>query len=421
MIPVLFSYETSVADSFATGGIGRLYDAISCKITEAYMSGSYEYSLEMEYPVTGSLFEDLNAFNIIATAPGTGMSKQAFRIWKVTRPLNGVVKVYANHISYDLENYPVYMTADKTGAAAALEAVGTATRGLTNPFTFYTDIEDTTTVMEHPDGPVTARQLLLMENGVQDTFGGEWFFDNAQVSLLANRGVDNGVTLRRGKNITDLEQNENTEESFSGIFPFYKKGDEYVILSEYVLTLDSSYIDSIAIVDMSKSFKSKPTEAQLRTKAQKYLQQHIKATPTVSTAVDFVPLSQTLEYKDIASLETIHLYDTVHVIYGTLGINVQTKVCKTVYNVLLDRYEKIEVGTVKQNVYQAVKKIASKTAKTYSGGGSSGGGGGSGGTTDYNDLTNKPQIEGVTLSGDKSYDALNLLSLTNTEIENICT
>lgn len=35
-----------------------------------------------------------------------------------------------------------------------------------------------------------------------------------------------------------------------------------------------------------------------------------------------------------------------------------------------------------------------------------GGGGGGGGTTNYNDLTNKPQIGGVTLSGNKSLSDL---------------
>lgn len=41
------------------------------------------------------------------------------------------------------------------------------------------------------------------------------------------------------------------------------------------------------------------------------------------------------------------------------------------------------------------------------------------GTTDYNDLINKPQIEGVTLSGNKSFSDLNANRITNTEIENI--
>ena len=45
---------------------------------------------------------------------------------------------------------------------------------------------------------------------------------------------------------------------------------------------------------------------------------------------------------------------------------------------------------------------------------------GTDGTTNYNDMTNKPQIEGVTLSGNKTYDQLNLQRLTNSEIEEVC-
>ena len=44
---------------------------------------------------------------------------------------------------------------------------------------------------------------------------------------------------------------------------------------------------------------------------------------------------------------------------------------------------------------------------------------GSGGTTDYNNLANKPQIEGVVLSGNKTFPNLNLNVLTNTEIQEI--
>ena len=49
----------------------------------------------------------------------------------------------------------------------------------------------------------------------------------------------------------------------------------------------------------------------------------------------------------------------------------------------------------------------------------SAGGGGSGGTLDYNELINKPQIEGVTLIGNKMFPELNLNVLTNSEIQTI--
>lgn len=44
---------------------------------------------------------------------------------------------------------------------------------------------------------------------------------------------------------------------------------------------------------------------------------------------------------------------------------------------------------------------------------------GGGGVSSYSDLTDKPSIEGVTLTGDKTFPQLNLDVLTNTEIETI--
>lgn len=40
-----------------------------------------------------------------------------------------------------------------------------------------------------------------------------------------------------------------------------------------------------------------------------------------------------------------------------------------------------------------------------------------GGVTSYNDLTNKPTIEGITLQGDHTYETLGLEHLTNQELE----
>lgn len=42
-------------------------------------------------------------------------------------------------------------------------------------------------------------------------------------------------------------------------------------------------------------------------------------------------------------------------------------------------------------------------------------------SNDYDDLVNKPSIEGVELMGDKSFEELNLQKITNTELENMLT
>lgn len=48
-----------------------------------------------------------------------------------------------------------------------------------------------------------------------------------------------------------------------------------------------------------------------------------------------------------------------------------------------------------------------------------GGGSDSGGTTDYNDLSNQPQIEGRTLTGNKTFNDLGLVSMTESEVNDM--
>lgn len=45
-----------------------------------------------------------------------------------------------------------------------------------------------------------------------------------------------------------------------------------------------------------------------------------------------------------------------------------------------------------------------------------GSGGGSGGTDNYNALSNKPKVNGVTLTGDKTLEQLNIEALTAEEV-----
>ena len=96
MIPILFSENSTV---FTSNGIGRLSDAISCYVTEE-RNGQYE--LQMVYPSTGAHFDDINLRAIIVAKPSAGANNQPFRIYNISRPINGKVTINAQHISYDL-------------------------------------------------------------------------------------------------------------------------------------------------------------------------------------------------------------------------------------------------------------------------------------------------------------------------------
>lgn len=352
MIPILYN---GTEQAFLSNGLGRLSDAITCQVTEE-RNGSFE--LEMTYPVSGIHFADIAVNRIILAKTEDGGNNQAFIIYKVSKPLNGIVTINAEHISYLLNGF-VVMPFSAVSCADAISKIA-ANSVPTNPFAFFTDVSST--VAFNLTTPRGVRGLLGGEQGsILDTYGGyDYKFDNFNVYLLTDRGADHGVTIRYGKNLTALKDTNDTTNVFTGIVPYWisSEGDDSVYLPEKVV-LSSHASDYpyyiIQSMDFSGDFEEKPTEAQLRAKAESYMQSSQGWKIKNDIDVSFVNLAQTEEYKDFAQLERVRLCDTVTVIYDKLGVNVKTKVIKTVYNVLTERYDSISLGDTTYTLAQAIQ------------------------------------------------------------------
>ena len=98
MIPVLFKAN---ATNFKTFGIGVLKDCISCEVTEE-RNGAFE--CEFKYPTNGALYKELATERLVKAKPNDTAKDQMFRIYRISTPIDGVVTVYAQHLSYDLSN-----------------------------------------------------------------------------------------------------------------------------------------------------------------------------------------------------------------------------------------------------------------------------------------------------------------------------
>lgn len=349
MKPILFAES---ATQFNTNGIGRLSDAIYCDVVEE-RNGLYE--LEMQYPISGQHYEDITIRSIVVVKPSANAGLQAFRIYKITKPINGKVTIYAQHVSYDLTKnvvMPFSVTAAATAANTTLQGLKTHAVE-TCPFDFWTDVN---TVASYSQSiPASIRQRLGgVEGSVLDQFGGEYEWDNFTVKLHKNRGIEKDVTLRYGKNITDLEQEENIANTVTGVVPFWVNTDktESVTLPENVVYAPNAdrYSSKLTVpLDLSGEWEEKPTEAQLRAKAQAYVNQAGFGLPKVSIKVSFVNLADTEEYKDILPLQEVSLCDTIKVQFERLGIDTTAKIVSTDYDVLNERYNSIQVGSIKES------------------------------------------------------------------------
>lgn len=353
MIPILYE---STETTFTSNGIGRLSDAVSCVVTEE-RNGPYE--LEMEYPTTGIHYSDIQLFRIIFAVPADGKTGQPFEIYEISRPLNGIVTIRAWHLSYRLTRIVVKPFTAASCSAALTGLVTNSTT--TNPFTFSTDksVSATFTVKT----PTECRGLLGGQAGsILDVYGkGDYEFDKFSVYLRTNRGADNGVTIRYGKNLTDLDAEAGMDNVYTGIVPYYYNEDtgELVTVTGYVLwdTHRSDYpVDMVRPVDLSYKWDEEaPTAAQLQTAAEAYLSSNPGWELSTNLKVEFVALADTEEYKDASALQRVNLCDTVTIIHEGLGISSTAKVVKTEYDVLLERYNSIELGTASVSLGQAIE------------------------------------------------------------------
>lgn len=361
MIPILFAQD---ATTFTTNGIGRLSDVIECVVTEE-RNGIYE--LEFEYPMNGAHYSEIAIRSIVVVKTSEG-TLQAFRVYKIGRPINGRVKINCQHLSYDLAKnttMPFSIPASRDACTLAIQGLGYLAVE-TCPFRFYTDVETVASYSQTVPAP-TRQRLGGIEGSILDCFGGEYKWDNYTVWLKKNRGTERDITLRYGKNITDLEQEENIANTVTGVVPFWASmdGEQVVTLTEKAVYSShaTEYPQKMTVpLDLSQKWQEAPTESQLRTAAQVYVNKEGFGVPTVSTKVSFVNLAETEEYKDIIPLQNVKLCDIIHVQFEKLGISTTAKVVKTEYDVLTERYKSIEVGSLRSNLASTITDATSGTA-----------------------------------------------------------
>lgn len=213
MKPVLYGPKET---NFNTQGLGVLSDAVSCYVEEE-LNGMYE--LTMEYPYDGIHFKDIALSCIIKVKPCETGSLQLFRVYKISEPMGGVCTIEAEHISYQLNYIPVEPFTADTAATAFHRIKLYAVHDI--PFEFRTDVPTTATL--ELEEQKNARAILGgSEGSILDIFGGEYEWDNYTVWLRKRRGTVTDIELRYGKNITNLEQEENIANTYTGVCPYWK-------------------------------------------------------------------------------------------------------------------------------------------------------------------------------------------------------
>lgn len=357
MIPILYE---STETQFTSNGLGRLVDTISAVVTEE-RNGVYE--LEFEYPISGEKYDLIKEGRIVAVTHDETGDVQPFILYKRTATIDGKVKFNAHHLSYRLSNIVVKPFTASGIVDAMAQIVPNSMNP--NPFVFWTD-KVVTSQFEN-ETPRSVRSLLGGERGsLLDVFGkGEYEFDKWTVKLHLNRGQDSGVTIRYGKNLSDITQEIDASGYYNAVAPYWKGDDETVTLPDLVVLEDVDEIRAVPL-DLTSEFENAPTQAELRNMAQTRLENSSGINISENIKADFVQLWQTEEYKDYAPLQRVRLCDTVTIIYEPLGVySIQKKAIRVKWNVLLDRYDEIELGDSQVTLADLVVDMTQKITEDF--------------------------------------------------------
>lgn len=346
MIPILYdSNETE----FTSNGLGRLRDAISVKVTEERNS---VYECNFEYPVGGHNYDLIRLGRIIAVEHDDTNDIQPFDIVSSTEPLDGIVTFHAVHISYRLTK-AVARGTNINSLADAFAMLQDAQPQ--QEFTYWTDKASTGFLPSADGTPRSVRQFLGgVEGSILDTYGGEYEFDKFTVKLWNARGTERDFSIRYGINLVDFNRDTDYSESYNACVPFWKSENALVVGD--MITSDNSYTGRTDCVplDLSDKFETQPTKAQVEEKAQTILNSNQPYLPSQNIKVDFVRLQDSEEYSALANLYKCSLCDYIKVEFPRYNMSGRFKIVKTVYDVLLERFESMELGNLSTTLSEAL-------------------------------------------------------------------
>ena len=346
MIPILYN---SGETDFTSNGLGRLRDMISCKCYEE-RNGIYE--VDFEYPVTAEDFNDIQIGRIIGVTHDESEDIQPFDIVSFTRPIDGIVTFHCTHISYR-QSYMTVTGSNINSLADAFTLLSSAEPS--NPFTYQTD-KTSTGYLASADGvPKTVRSMLGgVEGSILDAYGGEYEWNRWTVILHNSRGTVRNFTVRYGVNMLDYNEELDSQGTYSSCIPYWTDGTTTIVGDRR----DSGFSTvtgrgECVPLDVSEKFEEQPTKAEVEAMGFSVMNSKNPMIPSQNIHVEFVRL-QDLGYEGLENLLQCKLCDTIKVVFPFYNTTGDFKIVKTVWDVLQDRYESMELGDLSVTLSEAL-------------------------------------------------------------------
>lgn len=338
--PVLFEKST---DDFTTQGIGILTDCLSIEVTNEFNELP---ELSLSYLATGDIADELKKGRIIVCDVGENYLKQRFRIDDVKKSIDNKIEVAATHILDDL-SYNTLKNDIKSSAVTPVTAFNLLKNSLEQPepSLILTSNITTTTDIDWPMNVITdAKKALGGANGsLLQIYKGEYIFDNNTIIYQSTIGHKTGKVIEYGKDLIQVNQEENISETYSAIKPFTKTGsgddEKLVYLPERIIKSHADSYEKLRIQTKDFSQDKIETVDQLRTRTNQYIKDSKVGIPKVSLEFEMADIKD-----DLGFVDELDMGDEVTVYFANLGIDTTARVIKTVWDGLLHRYKTVSIG-----------------------------------------------------------------------------
>lgn len=306
---------------------------------------------------------DNNANAIQEVQSPWSVQPQRFRIYEVEKTIDEVT-VQARHISYDLlYNLTTYKSDESVTLQTALDGVLNNCVNSDHGFTAYTNVANEQAGLAY-DGKNPIDAMLDPEEGLCAKYKVNLIRDNDELFFLNDPGMNRGVKIAYGKNMTGVTYTQSDDQVSTRIMPVGENKDGtplYLSDNPSERFVDSNNINNYPIihayrldcdnckVGQKDSNGSKVTVAVARARMRKQAEDLLRTgvdNPTIKMEVEFVNLGDTEEYNQFKNLENCFLYDYLIIQHGKQDINATAQIQEIEWDILTDKMNKVTIGTV---------------------------------------------------------------------------
>ena len=312
-----------------------------------YQKANAEYYLKFRFPVDRlGIWKHLTCETILKADDTRGL--QLFKIKKINK-INGYVRVYAKHITDDLNFIGVDRIAvsNATGRRV-MEALAGSTTEQHN-FIFNSDVATMHTL--NLTNTTAGKVLSKDKHSILGQWGGELIRDNFLVDLKARAGVDTEILFMNKKNVKNLDNAISTENITTRLKLSVEVEGEGNNKQTINATVDSPNINAYPRIYtnyLKVNSKTITNQEQLIEYGKKYFRDTLVDFPSDNLTVNVIDRNQ----------ERVNLFDTVWFRNVEFDIDKRLKVVAYEFSPMSKRYKKISFGALKVANFGQIKSLS---------------------------------------------------------------